>query len=810
MRPCRSSSRAGSIASQLAVEPSHAEAGGSRNRADPVLPPGPEAGFYGRDETLLALDRAFDTNRVVLLHGYAGAGKTSTALEFARWYTLTSGVDDALFTQFTQDMPLARLLGQVRSHFGPSLIGKGAQWAALDKDKWDKLDEADRRDTALLVLNHVGVMWVWDNVEEVAGFPPGIPDAPTAAKRQELTEFLMGLARHTRCKVLLTSRRDEWDWLGNLPTRWSLPRMPMLERLELAQAVAGRAGFGRQFLKAADWRPLLDFTQGNPLTITVLLKQVIRDHRTTREQIAAFVAELAAGAAEIIDDPAQGRSASLAASLSYGLTHSFTEVEHAILALLALFQGFAEADNLCRMGNPGLDGGPVQAVAGLDRDAGIDLLNRAAEIGLLTAQGSGRYTVHPAIPWLLQPLFAQHYGPPGSPPAMHATRAWTTAIRDLGDYCHRQHEAGHADVINVLAQQEANLLRARSLALAHSWLDLFLGPMRGLQSLYEQTGRAVEWRRLVTELTPVFTDPATDGPLPGLEHEWAILTSYQVRIIRRARNWSEARQLLEALITWCRKQAGAALDVPAGELDEEQRGQIRTLAADLHDLGQTMREQDDPGCLQPYREAIGLLQQIGARREEATVALNMGAAFLDVPRLRDLDQAEVWYLRNLQLQEPHDTLNRARVTGQLARVAYERFVDAAAAGAGQEQLNAYRKKAAAAYHQALALFPADDVSDRAIGHGQLGFIYGDAGDIKQALDHYQQAIQYGERADNRYLAGNFRYNAALDLQSAGRSNDAVLYARAALRDYESLGPGAAARASAARQLITELEREPLR
>jgi hypothetical protein len=49
------------------------------------LPPGPEVGFFGRDETLLALDRAFDTHRIVLLHAYAGSGKTSTAVEFAGW-----------------------------------------------------------------------------------------------------------------------------------------------------------------------------------------------------------------------------------------------------------------------------------------------------------------------------------------------------------------------------------------------------------------------------------------------------------------------------------------------------------------------------------------------------------------------------------------------------------------------------------------------------------------------------------------------------------------------------------------------------
>jgi hypothetical protein len=63
-----------------------AEAGRQRAALAEQLPAGPTVGFYGRDETLLALDRAFDTHQLVLLHAFAGSGKTSTAVEFARWY----------------------------------------------------------------------------------------------------------------------------------------------------------------------------------------------------------------------------------------------------------------------------------------------------------------------------------------------------------------------------------------------------------------------------------------------------------------------------------------------------------------------------------------------------------------------------------------------------------------------------------------------------------------------------------------------------------------------------------------------------
>ena len=66
---------------ELKVSLDQAEAGRERASLDPGMPAGPDAGFYGRDETLLALDRASDTHQVVLLHAWAGGGKTTTAAE---------------------------------------------------------------------------------------------------------------------------------------------------------------------------------------------------------------------------------------------------------------------------------------------------------------------------------------------------------------------------------------------------------------------------------------------------------------------------------------------------------------------------------------------------------------------------------------------------------------------------------------------------------------------------------------------------------------------------------------------------------
>ena len=229
------------------------------------LPPRPDAGFIGRDETLLALDRAFDDNAIVLLHAYAGSGKTTAAAEFARWYRETGGIEGpVLFTTFEQHQPLARALNDLPRAF-PDIA-----------QQWFALDEAKRRSAALQVMQQLPLLWIWDNVEPVAGFPKGSESKWSAQEQRELADFLRA-ARETKAKFLLTSRRDERDWLGDLPARIAVPRMPFQERLELARALAAK--HQRRLTDVEDWRPLLDFTDGNPLAITVLVGQALRDGR---------------------------------------------------------------------------------------------------------------------------------------------------------------------------------------------------------------------------------------------------------------------------------------------------------------------------------------------------------------------------------------------------------------------------------------------------------------------------------------------------------------------------------------------------
>jgi tetratricopeptide (TPR) repeat protein len=542
-----------------------------------------------------------------------------------------------------------------------------------------------------------------------------------------------------------------------------------------------------------------------------MVGQALRGGLATTDAVEGFVAALRAGEAQLEggEDAALGRSRSLAASLSYGFAGAFNEAERAQLAVLHLFRDTAYAVVLHGMGNQEvLEEDAVPELVPLDGDAAVGLLDRAAAIGLLESlgAGSGYYQIHPALPWYFTSLFTDSYGSSASPAAHRAARAYARALGALGDYYHDQAGQGHESwVVPVLGVEEANLRHALTLARTGELWHAAAGCLQGLRTLYERTGRDGEWARLVAAVTPDVTDPATGGPLPGRDEQWGIITGYRVRLARRARDWPAATTLQTALIAWARDRAAAALAASPASLTSDQRNQIRNLAASLHELAQILLSQQDPGCLPYYQEALGLFERIGARPEQADLAVNLGNAYLQVPGLRDLGQAEHWYKHGLSLRTDSNQLGQAGSLSQLGNVALERFNDAQDAGEAAPVLVDHLNAALGYYQQALDLTPADDHEHRAVVENQLGVVYAGAGDTGQALRHFQQALRHHEARGDIYTAGEARRNIALLLERDGRISDALLFARAALANFQQAGPGAADRADRARRHIARLE-----
>jgi tetratricopeptide (TPR) repeat protein len=138
-------------------------------------------------------------------------------------------------------------------------------------------------------------------------------------------------------------------------------------------------------------------------------------------------------------------------------------------------------------------------------------------------------------------------------------------------------------------------------------------------------------------------------------------------------------------------------------------------------------------------------------------------------------------------------------------VAYKRFQDAQEAKRPEAELLRHLNDAAGFYGQALDLTLPDAVDDLAVTHNQLGNIYGDAGDLDRAVQHFRESIRYEEMQGNHYGAAQTRFNVALALMNAGRLPDAREYAQAALRNYETYGDRAAADIQRTRELIALIE-----
>ena len=117
----------------------------------------------------------------------------------------------------------------------------GIEWQALNQP-------GQRRQLVVQLLRQFPVLWIWDNVEPVAGFPAGAESQWTAAEQAELADFLkqIKLDRATQAKILLTSRRDETAWLGGVPQRIAMPRMSRGRRRPPGAEARRGAGAGPQ------------------------------------------------------------------------------------------------------------------------------------------------------------------------------------------------------------------------------------------------------------------------------------------------------------------------------------------------------------------------------------------------------------------------------------------------------------------------------------------------------------------------------------------------------------------------------------
>jgi hypothetical protein len=175
--------------------------------ADPLAASG--GVFVGRDDLFYQLETAARLQRVVVLSGPGGTGKTELAKGFARWQRDTGGVDDprlVLWHSFEPGVASFGLDGVITA------IGLGAFGAGFAR-----LEAPGRLAAVKELLGQYRALLVWDNFESVREMPD--PDGATPPLGEEeagrLREFLDWVQGHSASAVVITSRARE-DWLGEV------------------------------------------------------------------------------------------------------------------------------------------------------------------------------------------------------------------------------------------------------------------------------------------------------------------------------------------------------------------------------------------------------------------------------------------------------------------------------------------------------------------------------------------------------------------------------------------------------------------
>lgn len=733
------------ILTRIRERPQGSEETGHDRDLDPV------DAFVGRDADFYDLDTAARLQRVIVLHGPGGTGKSELAKAFGRWWRDTGGVEyphwviwhsfEPGVASFGLDGVLTRIGLQV---FGP-------QFALLDPTQRQAAVEeliATRR-----------LLMIWDNFESVRVMPDaGQATPPLSPDEQDrMRAFLVRVAR-SRSAVIVTSRTPE-HWLGPDLRRMALGGLNEEDATAYAEQLMTPYPAAGQRRQTAAFAHLMKWLDGHPLSMRLTLPHL--DGHT-----AQHLLERLQGTAGLPEgDGAGDRRTSLAASIAYSFRHLTREDQQA-LTVLSLFQGVADAVVLKLFS---AQPETPERFRGRSSEQWAELMRRAEEVGLLTGFGGSMFRLHPALPAHLASEWRVQAPDAYDDERVAAMRALTEAHAAFGDWLSKEIDGGNAQLaLGLVGSQQRMLGSMLGNALDHhQWVEARL-IVQPLNTYWDAQGLGEEARSWADRVQQSVegddgTPPDPHGPAGAL---WLFTTGAQATRDREAGRLDRAERACRATLHVLQQDGESVPGVQVANV--------------YHELGQIEQARGRlEGAKEWFGKARAIFEEHDRRPGLAGVYHELGVI---AETQGQLEEAENWHLKSLAIErERGNRPGMALSYHELGNVAFLRrqLVDAE---------DWYRKSLA--LRRSLGNRPG-----AAATYHSLGLVAQERGRLVEAEEWYRQSLTINEDLGNRPDAAATYHQLGRVAQQRGRLEEAEKWSLKSLAIKRELGKGLSVAAS---------------